>query len=82
MKTVVISECKSGGRVWKHTARTDSDQVAINRAILKHFGRKAGFHRDQGLSNIGMYGQITKPAPGQGNAWDCVTGRVSIRVEN
>lgn len=79
MKTVSISECKTNGRSWTHTARTNDEKVAIERAVKKHFGRNAWFWRDNGLVNLGMYGQIAVPVKGD-NGSTCVTGRVNISV--
>ena len=81
MLTVSISECHSGGKSWSHTARTNDKNVAVSRAIRKLFGRKAWFHRDSGLANLGMYGQVVEPAYKNPGANNCLTGRVRVTVE-
>lgn len=77
MVNVIISELTGKRRQWEHTARTANKQLAIRRAITKHFGRNAGFWSDPSLGT-GTYGQITEPARSGGRS--CVTERVKITI--
>lgn len=77
MITVTIRECKRDGQVWTHRARTSDEQTAINRAIRRHFGARAGFWADSGLGPD--YGQIVEPAGVSSSS--CVTGRVRIDTD-
>jgi len=81
MKTVTISECKSNGKIWESRHKTENDELAIEKAIKKQFGENAGFHRDTGLADIGMYGQIAVPIGKQPGQSSTITGRVRIDVE-
>jgi hypothetical protein len=74
---VTITECGGLQRVWSYSPQTDDIDEAIARTIKKHFGKNAGFFRDNGLLNEGRYGQITEPAP-KINAQNCLTGCVRI----
>lgn len=79
MKTVTIRECKIDGRTWTHHARTNDRWDAIDRAIARHFGKAASFHRDLGITH-GLYGQVARYVP-KANASTTLTGRVRIEVE-
>jgi len=81
MKTVTIQYCYGDHRKLVSTHRTDSDEVAIERAIAKHFGKRAGFYRDNGISTATVqFGQIGHYSKSEGcSVMD--TGRVSISVE-
>lgn len=87
MTTITITECKTNGQTWTSTHRTADAWEATERAIKRAFGRAASFWRDNGIS-VGLtpadgtqYGQITVPARGNPGAHDCITGRVSVRVD-
>lgn len=59
--------------------RTDDAQEAIRRAVAKHYGAKAKFIENRGLSQNGqLYGQIGLP---EGNGYNLVTGQVRVVVE-
>lgn len=81
MKTVTIRYCYGDYQELVSTHRTDSEEVAIERAIAKNFGERAGFYRDNGISTeTTQYGQIGHYSKSAGcSVMD--TGRVSIRVE-
>jgi hypothetical protein len=85
MITITISECKTNGKTWTSTHRTEDAWEAAERAVKKHFGRSAHFERDCGIS-VGrgpadgtQYGQIGVPARLGGT--NLITGRISIRAE-
>lgn len=80
MKTVTITYCYGDKADLISTHRTDCDEIAIGRAIDKHFGKRATWHQDNGLSNqYARYGQIGHYI-GQG-CYSMDTGRVRIEVE-
>lgn len=85
MIKITISECKTSGKTWTSTHRTDDAWEAAERAVKKHFGRSAHFERDGGIS-VGrtpgdgtQYGQVGVPARDGGSS--LITGRISIRAE-
>ncbi|MCY1179237.1 hypothetical protein D9M71_312130 [compost metagenome] len=81
MKTVTIKYCYGDHQELISIHRTDSDEVAIERAIAKHFGKCAGFHRDNGISTATtQYGQIGHYSNSAG-CYTMDTGRVYIRVK-
>ena len=78
---VTITECKTGGQEWVSEHRQRAD--AVDRACEKAFGKGAYLFVDNGLANIGLYGQIVRDMPRRSSGWQatCLTGRVKITVE-
>lgn len=62
--------------------RTDDDLIAMSRAIRQAYGRGAYLHRDQGLAEYGIYGQIVRDVR-NGVGWSAMTltGTVRINIE-
>lgn len=79
MLTVTIHPCSTDpdARDLTHSARTDDPNVAVARAVRRHYGPRAWFWQDNGLS-FGRYGQIAEPAGL--NQHRTLTGRVRIDV--
>lgn len=87
MTTITITECKTNGRTWTSTHRTDDAIVAMERAVRRVWGKSASLFCDNGIS-VGrtpaegtQYGQIVTPARGNPGASNCITGRVSVRAD-
>jgi hypothetical protein len=80
MLWVTISECSGRERTWTGGARTDSVLEAIARVVQRKWGPRAAFVPDNGLANLGRYGQIMRWTP-ELNAYSAITYRVAVRVE-
>lgn len=85
MITITIRECKTNGRTWTSAHRTTDVDLAVRRAISKHWSAKHGFYGDHGLNqgldrNTTRYGQIGHPVSTGGSTMD--TGRVRIDIES
>ena len=70
---------KAFGREFSYSPRTWEKNEAIKRAVQKRFGKKAFLWRDNGLANIGIYGQVCEPI--DQNSSNCITDRVMIEVD-
>lgn len=75
MITVTIRECKTNGRTWTHRARTDDPDIAVDRAIQKHWPG-CFLWADSGLGK--SYGQIMMPLSCGSNT--SMTGRIRVDV--
>ena len=65
---------------WFSVHRTDDLDEAFNRAVAKHWGKRAWFLKDQGTSGESRwFGQIFKPLSQTGNY--AVTGKIMIDFE-
>jgi hypothetical protein len=64
------------------THRTTDEGEAISRAVHKHFGKRAFFHRDSGIRH-GYYGQIFRNITRSGETFTAtsVTGRIRVDVD-
>ncbi|WP_406850124.1 hypothetical protein [Chromobacterium phragmitis] len=82
MITITITECRTDGRTWSSTHRTADRDVAVERAIVKHFGANHSLYLDRGLTlypDDTRYGQIGHPIGNRTASMD--TGRVRIDIE-
>ena len=81
MKTVTIEYCYGDRQELVSTHKTNCDTAAIDRAIAKHFGKRASFYQDNGICTAAvLYGRVGHYSTTMGCA-SMDTGRVSVRVE-
>lgn len=84
MPLIVTITQTYGERITHRSEHNTNEQgVAMDEAILKAYGKGAYLHRDLGLANIGIYGQIVRDLPNNGSGWRAttLTGRVVITIE-
>lgn len=78
---VTITLCYGEHTTFSSSHKTDDNEIALQRAIEKHFGKGKGFYMDNGISTRdSWYGQIGHKLKGQ-NCASMDTGRVSVRFE-
>ena len=85
--TITINELCSDRepRTWKPRASTIAglnEAEIIEAAVRRFYGARAFLWRDEGLRDIGIYGQICEPvSPKWGGGNSCITGRVRVDIE-
>ena len=81
--TVAVSGCSHDSKTWETVVVEQDKMTAIEKAVVKLFGKRAFFQQDNGLSSIGRYGQIFRSVPNTGSGWraNSVTGRIFVSVE-
>lgn len=86
MFTVTITDQSNNQKHQSRHRGADSWQ-AVDKAVKKRWGKRAWFHRDNGIS-VGafptegtQYGQVCEPIKSNPGVHNCITGRVSVRAE-
>jgi len=86
MLTVTIRELRADTalrRTWRSRHRTTDPGVAIDRALGRHFGKRAFFQPDLDVRADGTwYGQVFEDVSAPGEPWaaNSLTGRVRVDV--
>jgi len=73
---VIIEECRNNGEEWISNHNTSDPNIAIERAIKKHFGQTGYFQQNNELTtdSHNRYGQIWQHGS--------LTTRMHIRIKN
>jgi hypothetical protein len=82
MIRVTIRECRDNGSQWTSQHRSESDEEAFAKALRKHWGTRASFFLNHGLSRQiegGCYGQVMRWL--DTSQYSSITGRVRIDFE-
>ena len=83
MITITITRTRSGD-TFQSNHRTDDEDIAIERAVTRRFGKSAFFHDDRSGGATRRFGQVMAEIKSSGAVWAArdVSGRVMVDVDH